>query len=149
MITWLNSMTAPLNHVLFTIGNDAVTWAELLGFLTGGACVALTVRGRIANFPVGIANSALFLLLFLSARLWADGALQILFSALGFVGWTQWHRDGAGRANLPVSSASMRTVLGLAIAVAVGTALLTYVLSAADDSAPFWDATTTSLSLAA
>lgn len=37
MIAWLASVVAPLNHVLFTVGNDAVSWAELLGFITGGA----------------------------------------------------------------------------------------------------------------
>ena len=109
MINWLASIVAPLNHVLFTVGNDAVSWAELLGFVTGAACVYLTVRAHVANFPVGIVNSALFLVLFLSARLWADGALQVVFIVLGVIGWWQWLRGGAGRTELEVGRAS-RTV---------------------------------------
>jgi hypothetical protein len=91
MIDWLQALVAPLNQVVFTLGDNGVTWAELLGFLTGGVCVWLTVRGHIANFGVGIANSAFFLVLFASARLWADASLQIVYIVLGFVGWWQWH----------------------------------------------------------
>jgi nicotinamide mononucleotide transporter len=147
VIDWLASLVAPLNTVLFTFGNDAVTWAELLGFLTGGVCVWLTVRAHVANFPVGIVNSALFLVLFLSARLWADASLQFVFIVLGVIGWAQWVRgrvtDAAiGRAE-PVEIALMLA------GVVVCTAGLTLLLDHAHDSAPFWDALTTSLSLAA
>ena len=60
-MNWLADAVAPLNAVAFTLWGDPVSWAELLGFITGGACVALTVRRSIANFPVGIANSSFFL----------------------------------------------------------------------------------------
>ncbi len=149
MIDWLARLVAPLNDVLFTLGNDNVTWAELLGFLTGGACVYLTVRSRISNFPVGIANSALFLVLFLSARLWADGVLQVVYIVLGFVGWWQWLYGGERRTSLVVGWARSRTVVACAAFVVVGTVGLTFVLRAADDVAPFLDALTTCLSLAA
>lgn len=148
-MSWLSIITDPLNQVLFTIGNDNVTWAELLGFLTGGACVWLTVRAHIANFGVGIANCALFLVLFASAHLWADAALQIVFIVLGVVGWWQWLRGGTGRTELPPGTASVRTIVLLLAAVAAATVALTWVLRQAEDSAPFWDALTTSLSLAA
>jgi nicotinamide mononucleotide transporter len=83
-----------LNAVLFTLGNDRVSLSELLGFITGAACVWLTVAGRIGNFPVGIANSAFFLVLFLSARLYADSGLQVVYILLGFAGWWQWLGPG-------------------------------------------------------
>ena len=97
MLDTLAQLVAPLNTVLFTLGNDHVTWAELLGFVTGGACVWLTVRASIANFPVGIANSAFFLVLFCSARLWADAGLQVIYIGLGIVGWWQWRYGGTRR----------------------------------------------------
>ena len=149
MIDWMASLVSPLNVVLFTLGNDAVTWAELLGFLTGGLCVWLTVRAHIANFPVGILNSALFLVLFLPARLWADGALQIVFIVLGAVGWIQWVRGRDGRVEKPISRASRGELAALVGVVVLATAVLTIVLTEANDTAPFWDALTTALSLAA
>lgn len=62
---------------------------ELFGFATGALCVALTVRRSIGNFPVGILNSALFLVLCTSASLWAAAGLQVLYIALGVIGWWQ------------------------------------------------------------
>jgi nicotinamide riboside transporter PnuC len=56
-VAGLAHLLAPLNVALFTLGNDQVSVAELLGFVTGAASVWLTVLARISNFPVGIANS--------------------------------------------------------------------------------------------
>ena len=138
-----------LNTVLFTFGADHVTIAELAGFVTGALCVYLTVKAHIANFPVGLANDAFFLVLFLSAGLYADSALQIVYLVLGAVGWWQWIYGGAGRTRLAVGQASRNEILVLLTAVAVVTVPLTALLRSVHDIAPFWDALTTSLSLAA
>jgi nicotinamide mononucleotide transporter len=148
MFDWLGVVVSPLNHVLFVIGADHVTWAELLAFVTGGACVWLTVRAHVLNFPVGIVNSALFLVLFAYAALWSDMALQILFIALGVLGWWQWAHPDRTRV-VAVRWAPWRTMLSCLAFVVVATPVLTYVLRNADDAAPFWDALTTALSLAA
>jgi nicotinamide mononucleotide transporter len=149
MIDWLADLVSPLNHVLVHLGSDAVSWAEALGFVTGGLCVWLTVHGHIANFAVGIANSGFFLVLFTSSRLWADSGLQLLFIALGVIGWWQWLHGGADRTALTVEWATRRIVLSGVIGTAVATVVLTVVLRAADDAAPFLDALTTALSLTA
>ena len=149
MVHFLAQLVSPLNRVLFHLGNDAVSWAELLGFLTGGWCVWLTVRSHIANFPVGIANSAFFLVLFASTRLWADSGLQIVYLTLGIVGWRQWLRGGVNRSALVVSRASRSILLSCLAFVVAGTIGLTILLRAVNDVAPFWDALTTALSLAA
>ncbi|WP_029369716.1 nicotinamide riboside transporter PnuC [Mycobacterium sp. UM_WWY] len=149
MLDWLAQVVQPLNATLFVLGGDAVSWAELLGFVTGGLCVALTVRRHIANFPVGIANCLFFLVLFASARLWADAGLQVLYIALGFAGWWQWLYGNTGRTPLVVTRARPDQI-GWCIGVVVAaTAALTVVLRAAHDAAPFLDALTTSLSLVA
>jgi len=140
---------APLNVALFTLGNDHVSVAELLGFVTGAASVWLTVLARISNFPVGIANSAFFLALFLSARLFADSALQVVYIVLGFAGWWQWLHGGLERSRLTVARAGWPLVVCCVAFVALGTWGLTVLLDAAHDIAPFWDALTTAVSLAA
>ena len=144
----LVELLAPLNAVLFTLGDDHVSIAELLGFVSGAACVGLTVKQHVANFAVGIANAAFFLVLFLSARLYADSALQLVYIALGFSGWWQWLRGGAS-GELSVNRASTRLLAGGLAAVVVLTAGLTLLLRAVNDVAPFLDALTTSLSLVA
>jgi nicotinamide mononucleotide transporter len=145
----LAHLLAPLNHVLLTVGNDAVSCAELLGFLTGAAGVWLTVRNRLANFPVGIANSAFFLVLFLASRLYADAGLQVVYIGLGFSGWWQWVHGGAGGSRRRIERATPRAVAACVVFAAAATAGLTVLLRAVDDIAPFWDALTTGLSLAA
>jgi len=149
MLDWLAHLVDPLNAVSFTIGNDHVSWAELFGFLTGGLCVALTVRRSIGNFPIGIANNAFFLVLFASAQLWASSGLQLLYVGLGIAGWWQWLHGTAGRNSLPVRRAGRSTLAFCALFVVVGTAPLYALLQLAHDSAPFLDALTTCLSLAA
>ncbi|MFE3638040.1 nicotinamide riboside transporter PnuC [Streptomyces cellostaticus] len=145
----LGDMVAPLNTVLFGFGRDAVTWAELLGFATGAACVWLTVRARIANFPVGIANNLFFLALFWSARLYADAVLQVVYLMLAAVGWWTWLRGGERRSPRRMGHASARTIAVLLLLAVPATWGLTVVLTRAQDIAPFWDALTTVLSLAA
>src|SRR5215471_12836083 len=148
-MTELAHLLAPLNAVLFTFGNDQVSVSELLGFVTGAGCVWLTVASRISNFPVGIANSAFFLVLFLSARLYADSGLQVIYIVLGFLGWWQWLHGGASRGHLVVSRAGWRMLAGCAVFVVVSTWGLTLLLGWAKDVAPFWCALSTELSLAA
>lgn len=145
----LAHILAPLNVVLFTLGNDHVSVAELLGFVTGAASVWLTVLARISNFPVGIANSAFFLVLFASARLFADSGLQVVYIVLGFVGWWQWLHGGPERARLTVARSGWPLLACCVAFVVLGTWGLMVLLDAAHDIAPFWDALTTALSLAA
>jgi nicotinamide mononucleotide transporter len=148
-MTGLAHLLAPLNAVLFTLGTDHVSVAELLGFVTGAASVWLTVLARISNFPIGIANSAFFLVLFLAARLYADSGLQVVYIVLGFTGWWQWLHGGQQRSRLEVSRSGPRLLLACLVLVALATWGLTVVLTAARDVAQFWDALTTALSLAA
>ncbi|MFJ1704194.1 nicotinamide riboside transporter PnuC [Kitasatospora sp. NPDC088346] len=146
---FLSELTAPLTTVLGHVGDDEVTWAELLGFATGAAGVWLAVRARIWNFPVGIANNVFFLVLFAGARLYADAALQLVFLALGAHGWWRWLRGGAAGAPEVFHRAGPRTVAALLALLVPVTWGLTVLLDRAGDSAPFWDALTTALSLAA
>jgi nicotinamide mononucleotide transporter len=148
-VTSLAHLLAPLNVALFTLGNDHVSVAELLGFVTGAASVWLTVLARVSNFPVGIANSAFFLVLFLSARLFADTGLQVVYIVLGFAGWWQWLHSGPARSRLTVARSRWSLLAGCVLFVVLATWGLTILLDAVHDIAPFWDALTTAISLAA
>ena len=122
---------------------------EALGFVTGALCVYLVVRENVWNFPVGIANSAFFLVLFAGARLYGDAALQVIYIALGFQGWYLWLRGGENRTPLKVERASGRLLAGVGAFVIAGTTGLTFFFRYINDSAPFLDAFTTALSLGA
>lgn len=138
-----------MSYHLFWMGGDNVSISEALGFVTGLWCVFLTVKAHLWNFPVGIVNSFFFVLLFFNARLWADGGLNILYIALGFYGWWLWVYGGENRSRLLITKASQTTMSYLVVFVVLATWGLTLLLGAVNDVAPFWDALTTALSLAA
>ncbi|MQS34873.1 nicotinamide riboside transporter PnuC [Streptomyces katsurahamanus] len=140
-----------LQQPLFTVLDTPVSWTEVLGFGSGALCVWLVARQHIANWPIGIANNLLFIVLFAQAGLYADAGLQIVFIALAAYGWWTWtHGGGPGSAGPPVLRTSRAEWTGLAVAGAVGTAAITLLLARATDSTvPFWDALTTALSLTA
>lgn len=138
-----------LNHHLFTFGSDQVTLAEILGFITGLVTVYLVVVERVWNFPIGIANSAFFMILFLHAGLYADGYLQIMYIVLGFAGWWAWLKAGPQRTELSVVWGRAVEVVAAAGLGAIVTAVLYPILRHAHDIAPWWDALTTGLSVSA
>ncbi len=136
-----------LTETVFELFGEPVTWAELAGFVTGIACVALAVFQRIETFGVGIANNVFFIVLFMDARLYADAALQVVYIALAVMGWWVWATRARGP--LEVSRASVRLLSAITVAVGLATLILVPVLRAAHGAAPGWDALTTSMSLGA
>lgn len=146
----LTAMLAPLQAPLLTVMGASISVAEALGFVTGAVCVWLVARQHILNWPIGIANNLLFILLFLSAGLYADAGLQVVFIGLAIFGWYSWLRGGADHHGVTVSYTPAPTLLALAAAGVLATGGLMVLLDTYTDSTvPFWDALTTSLSLMA
>ncbi len=122
---------------------------EAFGFVSGAWCVWLTVIEDIWNWPIGIASSVFFIVLFLHARLYADMGLQVVYVILGLLGWYWWLYGGRSRTALRVSRTDPVTALVLAVLGIGATWGMTLYLRHIHDAAPFLDALTTALSLAA
>ena len=122
---------------------------EALGFATGAACVWLVTRGNIWNWPIGLANNVFFADLFWRTRLFADFGLQGVYFALGVWGWWHWLHGGANNSKLTASHTRRWEWLGIAVFLTLGTWGLRELLIAVNGAAPFWDAVTTTLCLAA
>lgn len=139
---WLG---APAFHAL----GAPVSNAEAIGFVTGAFCVWLVARQHVLNWPIGIANNLVWIVLFAESGLFADSALQVVYIALAVVGWWTWSSRGRREA-VTVSRTSPRQAITLAVVGVAGTAAMTWFLSAETSSTvPFWDAVTTVLSLLA
>jgi nicotinamide mononucleotide transporter len=122
----------------------------VLGFATGLINVWLLVRQHILNWPVGILNVALLMLVFWSAGLYADAGLQILYVLLGVYGWWAWRHGGTDRSHLVVRTTTRTEWLAQAAAGVLLTAVLWLFLDRLTSSTvPFADALTTALSLLA
>ena len=84
-------------------------WVEILGFVTGAACVWLAARENVWNFPVGIVNTGLFLVLFTSAGLYANAGLQVVYLVLNGLGWYWWLRGARRTSSTPWSRPPRRS----------------------------------------
>jgi nicotinamide mononucleotide transporter len=143
MIGWLNT-------VAFTALGAPTTWAEVIGFVTGLVTVWLVVREHIANWPLGIANVLVLMLVFWTAGLYADAGLQVVYVVLGGYGWWQW----SARRNGPDGREVRRTSRGEWLALAVAGIVLTgplwlFLDRLTSSTVPLADAVTTALSLLA
>jgi nicotinamide mononucleotide transporter len=142
VVDWLNAPAVELFGA-------PTSWAELLGFVTGLLTVWLVVRQHIANWPLGIANVLLLMVVFWSFGLYADAGLQLVYVALGLYGWWQWS-SRRSHEDLEVRHTTRPEWVALAVAGIAGTAVLWWFLTTRTDSTvPFWDAVTTALSLLA
>lgn len=122
------------------------SWLEIVGTVTGAACVMLVVARSIWNFPLGIVSCAAYLAFFADGRLFAEAGLQVMFILLGVHGWVAWLRGRAETAPVRRIPLGELTVLCVAFpAVWFGLAQL---LEAVNGAAPTLDAFVTTLSLA-
>jgi len=122
---------------------------EAVSFVTGAACVWLTVKESVWNFPVSLVNVATFLVVFARARLLADAGLQVVYFVLTAAGWYQWLYGGEGRTRLRARRVPRGEAALVALSGAALTGALLVVLPRLGGSAVAWDALTTSLSLCA
>jgi nicotinamide mononucleotide transporter len=122
---------------------------ETLGFISGAWGVWLQVRENVWNWPVQLVSSALYVVVFFQARLFADTSLNVLYVVLYVLGWYWWLRGGENHGALHINRLSRQLAVVLALAGALATAGLTIFLTSVRDSAPFLDALTTVLSLIA
>jgi nicotinamide mononucleotide transporter len=122
---------------------------EVFGFITGAACVWLTVKQNIWLWPISIANNIFFIILFLQSQLYADMSLQIVYIVLEILGWYWWLHGGQNKSKLLVSRVTPLTLAALALILVGATYGMTLFLESVNDSAPFLDALTTVMSLIA
>jgi nicotinamide mononucleotide transporter len=125
----------------------AVEWTAL-AFALG--YVLLSIRQVVAAWPLMIASSLLYGLLFASARLYGQTALQVMFVAIAAWGWWQWRFGRKDNAPLAVSTLAPRA-RALVVALWLIATLLaaTALAHLTDAAAPWLDAFTTSGSVLA
>lgn len=123
---------------------------EIAGALFGFVGVYLTVRENIWCWPIGLVNVALYIVVFWQAKLYADMGLQVVYVGLCVYGWWAWLHGGAGDAGLHVKRSPRWALLTAALGGLAATwALGTFLYQRTDAALPWWDAGTTSFSLAA
>ena len=88
----MDTLVAFLNAPALAVGRLSASTAELAGALLGVAMVGCNMRVNPLGWPLAIASSALYLLVFWQARLYGDASLQLVFIVVALWGWWQWLR---------------------------------------------------------
>jgi nicotinamide mononucleotide transporter len=112
------------------------------------ANVWLAVKENIWCWPTGIVGVALYTVVNWQARLYSNAGLQIVYLVLSVHGWYEWLHGGENKSELHVRRTTPRQWIGCVSASIAGTAALMAFLHWTTDAAfPFWDASTTAVSL--
>ena len=145
-------MNEELNSLLELLSRQAAAtgWVEALAVLLGFGYILLAIRQRRACWIAGGLSTALYVLVFLDARLYLQSALQVVYIAMAVYGWRAWGRDDAAGGRLSVHAWTGRRH-AMAIAATVLATLVTAPALAAwsDSAAPWADALGTWASVAA
>lgn len=145
------TLLEPLLEAAFTLFGSPVSWLEIVAFALSLWMVVCNIRVDPMAWPLAIAASLLYGLLFLSSKLYGEAGLQLFFVAIAGWGWWQW-RFGTqdGGAPLAVRALSRSRLGGLALLTLLAWPALGLLLDHATDSdVPYFDAFPTAVSVAA
>jgi nicotinamide mononucleotide transporter len=139
----------PLLATAAVVWGAPVTWLEIVAFVLSVAMVVLNIRVDPLGWPLAIASSLLYLLLFWNSRLYGDASLQVFFAVVAAWGWWQWLRgtDAEGHV-LRVRALDRHGRIGVGVAIAIAwpaTALFLHRFT--DTDVPWWDAFPTAASV--
>jgi nicotinamide mononucleotide transporter len=132
----------PLLAPAFTLLGSPVTVLELVAFVLGIAMVLCNLRVNPLGWPLAIASSLLYALLFADSKLYGEGGLQLVFVVLAVWGWWQWKRGSAGQGE-PLRVRRMgpgRRAIALAATLAAWPLLGMLLARTTDTDVPYLDA---------
>ena len=119
----IDSLRALLDSALtpwFMLLGSPVTGLELAAFALSLWMVACNLRVNPLAWPLAIASSLLYGVLFAHSRLYGEAGLQLLFVALAGWGWWQWLRgtgaDGQALRVRRLTALQRLQVVGLTLA---------------------------------
>ncbi|WP_321344303.1 nicotinamide riboside transporter PnuC [uncultured Draconibacterium sp.] len=126
-------------------------YIEILGAILGLAYIVFSIKQNIFTWPTGLLTSALYVVVFFNARLYADMGLQVYYVIISIYGWYFWI-TGKKQNEKNVAVKTTRKVLWIKLAIVSAAlyALLLFILNNYTNSdVPHMDSITTSLSIVA
>jgi nicotinamide mononucleotide transporter len=135
---------------VFALWGSPVTLAEVIAFALSLAMVERNIRVKASAWPLAIAASVLYGLLFHRSGLYGEATLQAIFVAVSLWGWWQWARGRTTDGNLlSVRHLSRKGYVTTISSVVVAWPVLGALLERHTDSTvPYVDALATVASIA-
>lgn len=145
----LLALAQPLMQPAFMAWGVPFTRLELVAVTLALAMVVCNIRVIHWGWPLAIASSLLYFLLFWQYRLYGDAVLQVFFAVVAAWGWWQWlrGRDQAGRALRVRYLAPRGRWAVLALVALAWPAIGLYLDRHTDTDVPYWDAFPTAASV--
>ena len=101
LLAAVRPVVAPALAPAFTLWGSPATWLEVVAFVLAVWMVLANLRVNPLAWPLAMASSALYALLFADSKLYGEAMLQLLFIAVAGWGWWQWLR-GTGDDGRPL-----------------------------------------------
>lgn len=122
---------------------------EVLGVVTGAWSVWLLARNHPLGWWVGLVMVTVYGVVFYRARLFGEVYLQVFYFATSLQAIVIWLRGGENHHERPVTHVPRKLLAATVPIVVIAIAVLRGVLIQRGGASPFWDATTTVLSITA
>jgi nicotinamide mononucleotide transporter len=135
----------PLLTTAFELWGSPVSYLELVAVALSLAMVMGNLRVKVWAWPLAIAASACYALLFAGSQLYGETALQVLFIGVSIWGWTRWKSNSQQQlAHAGIGTLTMRQRWLAALLTLSCWPLLGLLLDQVTDSdVPFADALAT------
>lgn len=125
---------------------------ELLGAILGILYIFFSIRQNILTWPTGLLASILYVLVFYSAKLYADMGLQVYYVFISLYGWYYWLKGKKKQfsSRVPVRKTSKQLWLKLLlVSILLYIVLLYLLINFTDSDVPHLDSVSTALSIVA
>ena len=130
----------------------SANYIELAGAILGLAYILFSIRQHILTWITGLLTSALYIVVFFEAKLYADMGLQFYYVIISLYGWYLWRNNPKldEKATLQVTLTSRNFAFVAANATWIIFLFIRFILIRYTDSmVPNMDAATTALSITA
>lgn len=125
-------------------------WLETFGALTGLLYVYLEIKENIWLWPIGIISSAVYVIVYYTARFYADMGLMFYYLIVSIYGWILWAKGNEKQEEKEViiTKTPKNIYLILIISTTILWAIMAFILDKFTNSpVPFGDALTTALGI--
>ncbi len=117
---------------------------EVVAVLAAVGYLVLAIRQNIWCWPCAGISTAIYVYLFLDARLYMESALNLFYFAMAIYGWAVWYRGTGDREALPVSVWPLTRHAIAILGIVALAALNGWILDTWTDAAfPYVDSATT------
>jgi nicotinamide mononucleotide transporter len=125
-----------MQQIISQFFNDILqtTWLEFIAVIAGIASVIYSRKENILVYPVGMVNTGIFVLIYVTHGLYADASVNFYYTVMSVIGWVMWSRKVEGKTVLAITGSSKKDWLNSIVFFLICWIILYFLLSRFTDS---------------